>query len=202
MSKKQIKLQSKLISRAFYFEGEPEPVVPPKPIGFTQEQQLAVDRIVAQRLTDEQKKWSAKSQSTIAQLQELQKKASTTEEDKALLQNQIENLQAQFSTKEQQLSHEVKNWETKYNNDIKAKATEAARWRAEYESNVTDVAIVSAAAAAKAFNPSQIKALLGPNTKVVEQVGQDGKPTGRMIPLVDFTDKDAQGNTVQVKLSP
>lgn len=177
-------------------EGEKPPVVPPKT--FTQDD---VNRLVSNRINEEHVKYQQASQKTIDELKKLQQLASTTEEHKNQLQIQIDNLTAQFNTKEQQLAKQVKDWETKYNTDTAGIKKDAETWRSKYEGNVKNVAIVNAATQFKAYNPAQIESILSPMTKVIEEAGPDGKPTGNFLPMVTWQNKDKDGKAVTLQLS-
>lgn len=184
-----------------FFEGEgdpPTPTPPTPPKTFTQDQ---VNQFLTQRISEEHQKYQKSSQQTIDQLKALQAHASTTEEQKSQLQIQIDNLTTQFNTKEQQLAKQVKDWETKYNTDITGIKKEAESWREKFEGNVKNVAIVNAATQFKAYNPAQIESILSPITKVVEEPGPDGKPTGNLVPMVAWQSTDKEGKRIMLQLS-
>ena len=84
--------------------------------------------------------------------------------------------------------------EERYNLDTKKLQDSVVVWEAKYKSSVTDRSLLDAAMKNDAFNPNQIVGLLRPMTRMVEQIGDDGKPTGELIPMIDFPDIDTNTN--------
>lgn len=190
------------------FEGEPTatptttptttPTPTPTATTFSQDD---VNRIVSTRLKEDRDKGHAANQKTITELRNLQAAHSTSEEAKQVLEQQIETLSAQFQTKEQLLLTEQQKLEKKYKEETDKLTTERNNWRQRHDQHMIAGTIASAASQHKAFNVGQIAAILAPNTKVIEEVGSDGKATGNLVPKVDFMGVDADGKPQKLVLS-
>jgi hypothetical protein len=140
------------------------------------------------------------NQNLVRQLETLRDGQNLSEQEKAALQQQIDQLNSQYQTRDQQHQAEVNRLQEKYNKDTKKSAEERDLWKGRYENTVTANEILIEGNAAKAYNIDQLKAIILPMTKVVEDL-QDGKPTGNFVPRVDFTGRDKDGKPVKLNLS-
>lgn len=110
-----------------------------------------------------------------------------TDEQRAKLEDDLENVRAQMRTKEQQAAHERKREQEKYNRELTAAQEQATTWKQRYESSTIERAIVDAASKNDAFNPDHFVSLLSPKSKVVEELDDAGTPTGNLVPKVEWT---------------
>ena len=79
----------------------------------------------------------------------------------------------------------------------------AELWQRRYTDSTIERALQDAAIAHESFGPSQIIALLKPQTKMVEKTGEKGKGLGEFEPMVDFADKDPDtGESVMTQRTP
>lgn len=126
-----------------------------------------------------------------------------TADQRAQLENKLDELQKTFRSKEQQLEYEKKQWEEKYSKEVKEWQTKAESWEAKYKESVMTRSLQDAAIVHDAFNPSQIVALLRPMTKIVERLDDNGRGTGELVPMVDLTDIDAKtGEQIITRRTP
>lgn len=180
--------------------GTTEPPVKeePKKTEFTPEQQKLVDSIVEGRL--------AKTKTEIENLRKLNEQLtstkSMTEEQTTKLREQMESLQRTVLSKEELAAKEKKELSEQLANQMKALEDSNNRWKGLFESHTIERAIRDSVAVGdtKAVNPNQFVALLGRDTKVVEEVDKDGKPTGRHVTVTRFLGQDKDGKSVEMEL--
>jgi hypothetical protein len=140
------------------------------------------------------------NQALIKNLETVRDSQNISEQEKGQLQQQIDQLNSQYQTRDQQHQAEVNRLNEKYARDTKKVSDERDSWKGRFESTVTENEILIEGNAAKAFNVDQLKAIILPLTKVVEDM-QDGKPTGKFVPRVDFNTQDKDGKPIKLNLS-
>jgi hypothetical protein len=167
-----------------------------KPAVFTQDD---VNRFLA----DDRRKHKEKLEALEGAYKEALENQTLTAEQRAKLQEQLEDVQKRFRSKEQQLEMDKKALEERYTQDTGRLKESVTIWEAKYKSSVTDRSLLDAAIANEAFNPTQVVGLLRPMTRMMENVGDDGKPTGELIPMVDFPDIDTNtGDAIMTRRTP
>lgn len=176
--------------------GNPPPTPPTPPKTFTQDQ-------VNNFLAEERRKLQAKNAPIITELETLRSSARLTEEEKANLSARIESLQSESLSKEQQLTREVETYKKKITETEKTLTQKAEQWQSRYADLLVDNAISKAANTNDVFKESQMVDFLKPKAKVVQVVGDDGKPSDLFQVVIKFNDVDAKtGNPVALELSP
>lgn len=130
----------------------------------------------------------------------LGQRAQLSDSERKKLEDRVKALSQQGATKEELHRQEVDGLKTDFGTKIKALEEERDGWRNRHTTTVITSSIVTAGAANKAYNPDQLVAIMSPQTSLVEEL-QDGKPTGRLIPTVKFSDKDKDGKPVTLDLS-
>ncbi len=78
---------------------------------------------------------------------------------------------------------------------------ERDQYKSLFETQTRDNAILSAATQADAYNPEQFISVLGPRTKIVEEVNGNGEKTGRLVPRVEI-EVTGEDGTTSVELRP
>ena len=167
-------------------------------VPLTTEQQAFVNSIVA----EERRKLQAKNDQLITQLSTEQNRAGTSEAEKAALQERIESLKAEFATKDELTQRDTKKKLTELEQKLKQEASEKSTWKTRFESNKKKVDLTSAAEQGKAFSAEQVVLVLEPNARLVEVVGEDGKPTGEYETKVRIATTDKDGKAVTLDLTP
>lgn len=152
-------------------------------------------------LAQEKEKTRQQNAALITQLEELRGSKALSEQEKTDLNARIEELQNQSLTKEELAKKALAQKEAEYTGKLTKAEQEGKTWRSRFESQLMETAIVSEAGKAKAFNTTQIDALLRPHSKVVEVIGEDNKPTGKFEVRVDFTHKDDKGKIVTLNVT-
>jgi hypothetical protein len=154
-------------------------------------------------VAEERRKIQAKNAPLITELETLKSSARLTEEEKANLAARIEALQSESLSKEQQLTREVETYKKKVTETEKSLTQKAELWQTRYADLLVDNAISKAANTNDVFKESQMVDFLKPKAKVVQVVGDDGKPTDQFQVVIKFNDVDAKtGNPVTLELSP
>lgn len=163
----------------------PPPLPPPAGKLFTQ---ADVDKIVQDYRVNMQK--TIKEQTE--RLEVLQNTANLTAAEKEELKQTLENLSNQHKTEAQRQADAAEKAKKKYESDLALEQSEKKKYQTGYHNLIITNAITVGAAVSKAADPSgnQLKMMLLPQAKVVEQVGEDGKPTGNLVAVVplNYTD--------------
>ena len=168
------------------------------PVKFTDAQQAHINKILA----DDRKKHADRTNKAITELEALKTRSSLTEKERVDLETRIDTMKGELLTKEE-LAAQARD---KLINDHKAEREglilERDDWKGKHTDSTISREITDASVAHDAYSPEQIVALLRPNTQLVEAVDDDGKPTGRLNPIVKFTDVGKDDKPVTLDLSP
>ncbi len=150
-----------------------------------------VNKIVQDRLAKDRKKHEEKYNSLKTTYQDLIASETLSKEDQTKLEQSLEDLKRQHRTKEEQAKHEKKQLQDNYEDQLTRYKEDAVRWEAQYKDFVVEKALLDAAIANDAFMPSQILSIVQPWTKLVDVTDENDKPTGKLTPMVDLEDVDA-----------
>ena len=161
-----------------------------------------VNRIVQDRLAKDRKTQEQKYRDLEGEYKTLLENQSLSTDQREKLESELEDIQKRFRTKEQQLAHEKNQIEERLSGELETYKTAAVEWESKYKTSVTDRALIDAATGGEAFNPSQVVALLRPMTKMMEAKGPDGQPTGQLVPMLDFPDVNEAGEPVMTQRTP
>lgn len=194
--------------RNIFMEGEPTPEPTPTPTPTPTPEptptpprtfsQAEVDRIVK---ADKDRAKRERDQLQ-QELQALRDQGLTTDNLEQLNQR-IEQLQNEGKTKEQLAIEEKGKLEKRLNGEIQKKENESKLWKSRYEGYRSKSEIFAAASRpeSKAFNPEQIYQILRNDIIMVDELGQDGKPTGEVVPRVKMRAKGEDGTEQLLELS-
>lgn len=167
-------------------------------VKLTHEQQAFVNSVVA----EERRKAQAKNDQLITQLETERNRVGTTSAEKQQLEERIEALKAEFTTKDELKAREV----NKKVQELEAKnrqlEVEGSTWKQRYDRDRKRIDLTQAAATEKAYNPRQVVNELFNNSRLVEVVGEDGKPTGEFETRVKIQTVDKEGKPVTLDLDP
>jgi hypothetical protein len=165
---------------------------------FTQDQ---VDGIIANRLKEIENKHQSELKQQSEQLKVLRTKATLSDEEKKKYDAQIAELERKAYSAEELAAREAEKIQQKAQAELETLTGDRDLWRERYTEATIRRSIVDAAAANEAYNPSQIEAILRPNTKLVEVTNDDGVVTD-LTPTVFFPHKDKEGNPTVLEVSP
>lgn len=161
---------------------------------FTQEQ---VNEIVVKR----NKKVREQLQNTERRYEQLLQSQQLTAQEKNELRGELETIQAQLRSREEQARYEAKKQQEKFQTTLEQTTGERDRFKSLFETQTRDNAIMQAAVTHDAYNPEQFISVLGPRTKIVEEVNEQGEKTGRLVPRVEVRVVGEDGTT-NVELRP
>lgn len=139
-------------------------------------------------LAIEKRKFQEKQSDLMNQLTALQTQKEMTEDTKSRLTTVIDSLKNDLKTKEQVAKEETERLKTTLSAKAQAAEEAAEAWRQKYETSTIQRELVSAAASNNAVNPSQILAILGPQTQLVEILDEEKNPTGEFEVKVSLSD--------------
>jgi hypothetical protein len=124
-----------------------------------------------------------------AQLGEAKKQKGLTEQEKAVHQARIEELENQFLTEQEKAKRAAVQKESEFTSQVDGLTSERDMWRTQFESEAASNQITRSAHTNKAFDPSQIGAILNPMIEFKESVDEaTGTGTGTYTPVVKFPD--------------
>lgn len=169
------------------------PPPPPAKKVFTQED---IDRIAG----EERRKAKERSDRLAVQLEDLQKKAGLSQQEKDDLQQQIESLRTEHLTKEEQIKAEHDKIIKKTKADTDSLLKDRDSWKDRYTTSEIRRSIQDASTVEKARSSKPIVALLQPLTFLASVIDADGKPTGDLVPKVKWTEVK-EGKTLTLELS-
>jgi len=173
----------------------PDPAPSADPALFTQDQ---VNEIVVKR----NKKVRTQLESTEKQYEQLLTSTSLSAKEKVELQGQLDELQGQLRTKEQQAAYEAKKAADLHASALDNTSQERDHYKSLFETQTRDNAIMAAAGKHDAYNPQQFIDIVGPRTKIVEEMNEHGEKTGRLVPRVEVTVKGEDGTPAVVLKTP
>lgn len=162
---------------------------------FTQDE---VNKILAQ----EKRKHQGVTQKAIKELEALQKKSTMTEKERHELDERVEQLKTSLLTEQEKAKREADKLRRQHRERVTGLEAERDTWKTRFTDSTIERSLTDAAATNNAFNPKQIVAILGRNTRLVEDLDSEGQPTGKLVPKVSFADKNKEGKNVVLELSP
>lgn len=174
-------------------ENEAQPI--PSKKSFTQDE-------VNQILAKEKRKEQERTKKALSELEAIRSRAKLTAQERDELDGRIEQMRNELLTKEELAKKERDRLRKDHEQTVKSLSEERDSWRTRYESSTITRAITDAAAANNAYAPSQVVAILGSGTRMVEVLDSDGNPTGEFEPRVRFHDTDKEGKPVTLELKP
>jgi hypothetical protein len=164
-----------------------------KPPTFTKEQQ---DYFNAQ-LAEERRRGKEKNDKLILELQTKSQLVSTSEAEKKRIEDQIEQLRGEYLTKEENQKKSVEK-QLKDEREKREKAEKTAKdWETLYTEEKIERDLTDAAVEHKAFNPEPVRAVLRPQTRITDELDNEGKPTGKKVTRVKVK-KPGENGTVQI----
>lgn len=161
---------------------------------FTQED---MNRVLA----DEKRKHQANTRKALEELEAIKAKATLTDQERQDLEGRVENMKNELLTKEELAKKEQDKITRKYTEETTKLTGERDAWQQRFTNSTIQRSITDASVVTKAFNPRQIVAILQPDTRLVEALDADGKPTGELIAKVEFSDVDKDGKPVTLDLT-
>ena len=163
---------------------------------FTQED---VNRMLAA----DRRKSEDKLNKTLEELEAQRAKSSLTAAERTELDSTIEGLKDTMMTKTQLAEKEASKSKKAHEKALTELSESRDQWQSLYTTSTIERAIVDASSTGEnaAFNPSQVVAILKPNTRLVEALDSDGEKTGLLVPSVKWQDVDKDGKPVTLDLA-
>lgn len=160
---------------------------------FTQED---VNQLVAA----ERRILETRSKNLLGELEALKTKSSLTAKEREDLETRLETTRQELMTKEELANEKLGKLQKQRDQELAALTGERDTWKTRHTQSMIQRSISDAAAAAEAFNARQLVALLAPDTHLVEDTDEDGKPTGEFSVMVKFQDVNKDGKPVKLDL--
>jgi hypothetical protein len=142
-------------------------------------------------LAEDKRKHQVQLQKVEAQLTELTKSKSLTDQERTTLKENLDAIAGQLRTKEQQAQLEKRQMEEAHAAKMVEADQKAQIWESLYRDSTIERSLQDAAVKHEAFNTSQIITQLRPWTKMIEVMDEKtGKGTGKYKPVVEMPDVD------------
>jgi len=161
-----------------------------------EKQQLHVNNLIAQ----EKKAAKEQLQKAMEEVESLKAKSSLTKQERDELDKRMQQLSTTMMTKEELHKKQVEDLEKSKKTEVETLAKDRDTWQQRFSNHLVTSTIVTEAATNKAYNPAQLVHILSPQTQIIEELDGSGKPTGKLVPIVKFSDKDKDGKPVTLDL--
>jgi len=150
-------------------------------------------------MAKEKRKWRDQQEQMEGNYQRLLEEQNLSDERRTELETDLEQLRASMRTKEQQAAHDAQQAKEKHEKELNAATERGDHYQKLFEESTIERAISDAASDNDGFNSSQFVALLGPKTKIIEEIDGEGQKTGKLVPRIDWevTGEDGTVQTVQ-----
>ena len=152
-------------------------------------------------MAEEKRKTTDRHKKLISDLDEAKKGASVTAEDRAALEQRIEDLQNANLTSEEKQKRAADRTKKEYDGKVDVLTEDRNLWQTKHAELMIDTAITKSASMEKAFYTEQISAILVPKTRLFESLDGEGKPSGNFEPKVSFPDTDKEDKPIVLELS-
>lgn len=154
-------------------------------------------------LAEDRRKHEQKIAKLESDLQGALTNSKLTADERSSLESSLSDLRKQFRSVEQEAVEEKRRIESEYTNRVKQLEEEKSAWQRRYTESTIQRALTDAANKHGAYNTDQIISQLWNSTRMVEIVGDDGKPTGVSEPMVDlFEINPDSGERVTTQRTP
>jgi len=163
---------------------------------FTQEQ---VNSIIAKERKKIEESAKQQNADTLNQLQMLQTKANLSDEEKSELEGKISTLEKQVFTAEELSAKERKKLQAEYDQKLEEATGQSDYWQGQFTEATISRSITDGAVKAEAFNPSQINAILRPQTRLEPIKDEEGNVKG-YAPIVTMKSTGKDGKPVELEL--
>lgn len=169
--------------------GDPNPPPPPTPKTFTQEE---LNKILA----DDRRKHQARIEKLVGEVDNLKKTSTMSSTDREELEKRLEAIQAEALTKEELAKRERDKLQKDADKRLKELTDDRDAWQKRYVNSRIEGELLSAAAAADAYNPKQFVVLLRPQTELIKN------DAGDFVVRVKLDVPDDKGGTTRLDLNP
>lgn len=141
----------------------------------------------------EVEKYKATQKKYADEIEALRARAKMTSEERKELDERLARLQNENLSKTEQLQAEMAQQRKQAAEQLKKAEDERSHFQTLFRNKMIHSEIATASAKHKAVNPGQISALLAPMTDLVEELDEEGKPTGSFVPQVKYpAEKDGK----------
>ncbi len=153
-------------------------------------------------LADERRKTQKQVEGQVKELETLKKAKGLTDKEREGLALRIEELNNSVLTKEELARKEQERLKSEHKRQLDTAAQERDDWRNRYTHATITRTITDEAAAAEAYSPSQIVALLQGQTRLVEVLDADGNVVpGQHEVKIKMSDTDKEGKPTTLDLT-
>jgi len=153
-----------------------------------------------------EQKFKVKTQEQLAEINKLREDKDLTETQRQKLDERATTLSAELMTEKERAAADQKAAEKKFGLELDAAKQDGTAWRERFELQMSQTAILAAAAKHGVYNATQLLALVSPVSHVVPVVDGKGKETGAFTTvvksMVKSDDEDDKGKLVEKTFTP
>ena len=135
------------------------------------------------------------------ELEAIKAKAQLSDQEREEYDKRIEEINNTLLTKEELHKKEQEKLKNKTEQEKQELQKKAEDWQNRYTETRIQRSLTDAAAENNAFSPEQIVAILRPNTRLVQELDDDGQPTGEYVEKTKIKDIDENGKSVELDLT-
>jgi hypothetical protein len=166
----------------------------------------AVNKIVEERLARDRKSREAVHKDAFTKLEssynELLEVKGLSDEGRAKVESQLEEVKNQLRTKEERAKHEKDKLQTSFEKQLTEERAGREMWEQRFRDSSIQRSLQDAAVSNDAYNADQVMRLLRPLTSLKPVLDDAGKETGQFRAIIDFPDHDETGNEVTFSGNP
>jgi len=152
-------------------------------------------------IAKEKRVWLEQRDEMLTKIESLQSKSSLSDEERASFEEEVKNLRNMGKTKENIAKENLERQQKEYQLKLEKLTKDLEEWKGRYTHETIISSIESEAVKANAFNPQNIVDHLGGRAKLVPELDEEGKETGKLITQVTFTDVGEDGKEMDVNMS-
>ncbi len=184
----------------FYWVGEGDPPADPPKGGDPVEEKKFTQKDLDAHINKRFAQSKAEKEQLVAQLEKFKQNTQLSEQEKGELQTQIDGLNKSMLSVKEQAEFEKKQLETKHKTEFEALAKDRDTWKSRFNDSTLKRALTDAAVTAGAEEPSQFVMMFAGSSRLDEEKGSDGKPTGNYLPMIKFQGIDENKKSIMLDL--
>lgn len=150
-------------------------------------------------LAKERRKTQEVQKQLMEQLEDSKMTLKAGSEEREALELRIEELSKLTMSAEERAKQKEEKLQEKYEEEIKSLQNERESWKNRHNNSLVSAAILKAASANKAVEPSQILKMLHGDVRVVQKTDEDGKDNFEA--RINFSDTKKDGSPVELDLT-
>lgn len=161
--------------------------------------QAEIDELISKRIAREKTKFDDESKKMLSRIEELQKKATLTVQEKEELESELGELRKKVLSADELQARAREDERKKWKGDLDVTSAKAERSDRLYRNALAQTALTTAAAKHKAYNPEHIVQLLGGRIQFEPKATDKGELTGYELKIkLTLPTEDGKGKEEKI----